>query len=89
MQCIHLLPLLFLVTPSPSFFFCSISSSLSLSLSLSLSQDFGDYYYSVQTTEGETISQLISDYFTQKMHIHIKPEPVMDFEVDQKCATDT
>lgn len=60
-------------------------------------QDFGDYsesFYSVQTTEGETISQLIAGYIDiimqKKKPIHREvpdedEEPVIvDFEVDPK-----
>ena len=60
-------------------------------------QDFGDYsesFYSVQTTEGETISQLIAGYIDiimqKKKPIHKEiededEEPVIvDFEVDPK-----
>lgn len=60
-------------------------------------QDFGDYsesFYSVQTTEGETISQLIAGYINiimqKKKPIHREvpddeDEPViMDFEVESK-----
>ena len=60
-------------------------------------QDFGDYsesFYSVQTTEGETISQLIAGYIDiimqKKKPIHREvpddeDEPVIvDFEVDPK-----
>ena len=61
------------------------------------SQDFGDYsesFYSVQTTEGETISQLIAGYIDiimQKKKPIIRDVPededepvIMDFEVDPK-----
>lgn len=60
-------------------------------------QDFGDYsesFYSVQTTEGETISQLIAGYIDiimQKKKPIIRDVPddedepvIMDFEVDPK-----
>lgn len=66
------------------------------SLSLSL-QDFGDYsesFYSVQTTEGETISQLIAGYIDiimqkkKPLHKEIEDEDeepvIVDFEVDPK-----
>ena len=64
---------------------------------LHLFQDFGDYsesFYSVQTTEGETISQLIAGYIDiimqKKKPLHREvpdddEEPVIvDFEVDPK-----
>ena len=85
--------------PPLPFFLSSISSSplsISLSLSLSLSQDRGDYsesFYSVQTTEGETISQLINNYIDiithKKKPIHSEAEEhkvkfVMDFDIDPK-----
>ena len=66
------------------------------SFSPSVSQDFGDYsesFYSVRTTEGETISQLIAnqvDILVQKkkpIYREVKDnkdKPVMDFEVDPK-----
>ena len=70
--------------------------SVSVVLLYSL-QDFGDYsesFYSVQTTEGETISQLIAGYIDiimqKKNPIHREvpdedEEPVIvDFEVDPK-----
>lgn len=60
-------------------------------------QDFGDYsesFYSVQTTEGETISQLIAGYIDiimqKKKPRHadvtdVEDEPVIvDFEVDSR-----
>ena len=63
----------------------------------SFTLDFGDYsesFYSVQTTEGETISQLIAGYIDiimqKKKPIHREvpddeDEPVIvDFEVDPK-----
>ena len=84
------------------FFLCFISSSplsclpLFLFFFLSVSQDIGDYsesFYSVQTTEGETISQLIAKYIDilvqMKKLIYSevednKDKPVTDFEVDPK-----
>ena len=87
------------ISLSPSF------SLLSLSLSPSLppppspisSQDFGDYsesFYSVQTTEGETISQLIAAYIdiimkkTNPHHMDLQDdeeEPViMEVDIDAK-----
>ena len=82
---VSFLPLHFLV------FLCFPSSSPP-----SVSQDFGDHsesFYSVQTTEGETISQLIANYtdiIVQKMKSIYsevednKDKPVMEFEVDPK-----
>ena len=71
------------------------SSAETLTLSLSSPQDFGDYsesFYSVQTTEGETISQLIAGYIDiimqKKRPIHgevpdDEDEPVIvELEVD-------
>ena len=90
--------LTFLFSLFHSFLSIFLSSSVSLLLPLlnSVSQDFGDYsesFYSVQTTEGETISQLIANYtdiIVQKMKSIYsevednKDKPVMDFEVDPK-----
>ena len=72
-----------------------LSPSLPHPLSISFSQDFGDYsesFYSVQTTEGETISQLIAGYIDiimqKKRPIHgevpdDEDEPVIvELEVD-------
>ena len=77
-------------TPPPS-----LLASLSLPSPLSPPQDFGDYsesFYSVQTPEGETISQLIAGYIDiimqKKRPIHgevpdDEDEPVIvELEVD-------
>ena len=80
---------------------CQIASSgvsgVRLHQVVSLSQDFGDYsesFYSVQTTEGETISQLIAGYIDiimqkkKPLHKEIEDEDeepvIVDFEVDPK-----
>ena len=92
----HSLPFLFF----PFFSFLSLHFLVFLcfpsSFSPSVSQDFGDYsesFYSVQTTEGETISKLIANYIDilvqKKKPIYSevednKDKPVMDFEVDPK-----
>ena len=53
--------------------------------------DFGDYqdqYYSVQTTEGEHIAQLIQGYIDIILKKRTKPDHIGDREEDQEIIED-